>query len=156
MHNAAGNNVEIEASDRNDAHGTVVSDLVSLIEHVRASLKLIEQVTARETSFGNQETCADIIVLDDVTPRYLMAVATLNACDANLGIALHSLREPTTSPHGSSELAGRQPALSIIHACADHGAVTAASCGGLAESKGVRFRVADRAVCCRPCLTGIR
>jgi hypothetical protein len=102
MHNAAGNNVEIEASDRNDAHGTVVSDLVSLIEHVRASLKLIEQVTARETSFGNQETCADIIVLDDVTPRYLMAVATLNACDANLGIALHSLREPITSPHGTA------------------------------------------------------
>jgi len=115
MHNAAGNDVEIAASDRNDAHGTVVSDLVSLIEHVRASLKLIEQVTARETSFG-RETCADVIVLDDVTPRYVKAAAALNACDANLGIALHSLRESNTSPRGSSELAGRQPALSIIHA----------------------------------------
>jgi hypothetical protein len=115
MHNAAGNNVKIEASDGNDAQGTVVSDLVALIEHVRASLKLIEQVAAQETSLANQETCADIIVLDDVTPRYLKAAAALNACDANLGIALHSLRDSNTSPHGSSELPGRQPALSIIH-----------------------------------------
>ena len=75
MHNAAGNNVEIEASDRNDALRPVVSDLVALIEHVQASLKLIEQAIARETSLGNQETCADIIVLDDVTPRYLKAAA---------------------------------------------------------------------------------
>ena len=96
MHNAASNGIEIEASDRNDAYGAVVSDLVSLIEHVRSSLKLIEQATIRETSLGDQETCADIIVLDDVTPRYMKAAAALTACDASLSIALHSLRDSDT------------------------------------------------------------
>jgi ABC-type enterobactin transport system permease subunit len=116
MHNAAGNSFEIEARDRNDAYGAVVSDLVALIEHVRASLTLIEQAAVQETLLGNQESCAEFIVLDDVTPRYLKAAAALSACDANLGIALHSLQESNTSQRGTRELASRQPALSIIHA----------------------------------------
>ena len=43
MHNAADDGIEIEPGDRNDAYRSVVSDLVALIEHVQASLKLIEQ-----------------------------------------------------------------------------------------------------------------
>jgi hypothetical protein len=71
MHNAAGDRVEIEPGDRNDTYLEVVSDLVALIDHVRASLKLIERATAQEASLGNQEVCGNVIVLDDVTPRYI-------------------------------------------------------------------------------------
>jgi hypothetical protein len=68
MQNAANGGIAIEPEDRNDAYRSVVSDLVSLIGHVQASLTLIEQAISREISVGSQETSANFIVLDDVTP----------------------------------------------------------------------------------------
>ena len=53
-----------------------------------------------------QEMAANVVVLDDVTPRYLKAGAALKACDAGLGVALHFLREPTVSEPGVYESAG--------------------------------------------------
>ena len=73
MHNAAADAVELAPDDRNDAHRAVVSDLVSLIEHVQTSLRLIERAIAAEIPFGGQESSADIIVPDDVSPRYMKA-----------------------------------------------------------------------------------
>ena len=58
---------------------------------------LIESAIARETARGSEEAAANIIVLDDVTPPYVKATAALRACDANLGIALHSLLDSRTS-----------------------------------------------------------
>ena len=108
--------------DRNDAYHSVVSDLVSLIDHVQASLMLIESAIARET-VGTQEAAANIIVLDDVTPPYMRAPAALRACDANLAIALHSLLDSKASALkastlkastlGISDYSERTPALSI-------------------------------------------
>ena len=69
----------------NNAYRAVVSDLVSLIEHVQASLRLIERTIAGEATAGGQESSANVIVLDDVSPRYMKAAAALQACDANLG-----------------------------------------------------------------------
>ncbi len=105
MHNAAGDRVEIEPGNRNDTYLEVVSDLVALIDHVRASLKLIERATAQEASLGNQGVCASVIVLDDVTPGYMKATTALTVCDVNLGIALRSLQESRTSRRGTGELA---------------------------------------------------
>ena len=105
MHNAADDRIEIELGDRNDTYLEVVSDLVALIAHVRASLKLIERATAQEASLGNQEVCGSVIVLDDVTPRYIQATTALTVCDVNLGIALRSLQEFRTSRCGTGELA---------------------------------------------------
>ena len=77
------------AHDQNAAYRAVVSDLVSL--------RLIEQTIARETSpetsHGGPEGSTNIIVLDDVSPRYTKATAALQACDVDLGIALRSLLE---------------------------------------------------------------
>jgi hypothetical protein len=106
----------IEPDDRNDAYRSVVSDLVALIEHVQASLRLIEQEIARETELGSQETSAKFIVLDDVTPPYVRATAALNACDANLAIALCSLLDSKSPAHDGGDYAWRPPALSIIRA----------------------------------------
>lgn len=77
----------------NNAYRAVVSDLVSLIEHVQASLRLIERTIAGDATAGGQESSANVIVLDDVSPRYMKAAAALQACDANLGAALHALMD---------------------------------------------------------------
>src|SRR3954471_9872921 len=99
MQNAAGDGVALAVHDQNATYRAVVSDLVSLVEHVQKSLRLIEQTIARETSLetspemtpGSPESSTNIIVLDDISPRYMKADAALQACDVNLGIALRSL-----------------------------------------------------------------
>ena len=111
-----GGGTAIEPADRNDAYHSVVTDLVALIEHVQASLKLIEQAIARESVAGSQETSANVIVLDDVTPPYVRATAALKACDANLAIALHSLLDSKATEHGPGDYAWGPPALSVVSA----------------------------------------
>ena len=112
MHNPAAVGIAIDPEDRNDAYRSVVSDLVSLIEHVQGSLRLIEQAIARETALGSQEASGNIVVLDDVTPPYVQASAALRACDANLDSALHSLLDAKASDHCSDFI--RKPrALSV-------------------------------------------
>jgi hypothetical protein len=64
---------------------------------------LIESAIARET-VGSQETTANVIVLDDVTPPYMRATAALRACDANLAMALHSLLDSKASPFSIPKL----------------------------------------------------
>jgi hypothetical protein len=109
----AGDAIEIGPDGQNDSYRSVVSDLVSLIEHVQASLRLIEQTMVRETSPGGQEYAANVVVLDDVSPRYVKAAAALKACDANLGIALDVLMDSRTPGRGTSAYAEVMPALSI-------------------------------------------
>jgi hypothetical protein len=102
--------------DQNAAYCTVVSDLVSLAEHVQKSLRLIERTIARETSLetspGSPESSTNIVVLDDVSPHYMKAAAALQACDVNLGIALRSLLDSSDSDPCTSS----PPALSVIEA----------------------------------------
>jgi hypothetical protein len=82
----------------------VVSDLVGLIEHVQNSLRLIERTIDGETP----ESSTNIIVLDDVSPRYMRAAAALQACDVSLGTALRALLDPDEAVPCSANL----PALS--------------------------------------------
>jgi hypothetical protein len=82
---------------RNDNHFSVVSDLVSLIEHIQASMKMLEPVIARASPLGELEAYDDVVVLDDVTPYYVKANTALEACRAGLGVALHCLLDPDTS-----------------------------------------------------------
>ena len=116
MQNPQSGGIAIEPEDRNDAYRSVVSDGISLIEHVQASLRLIEQEIARETAFSSQETSCDVIELDDVTPPYVRATSALRVCDANLAIALHSLLDSKIPEHGTSDYVWSPPALSIINA----------------------------------------
>jgi hypothetical protein len=116
MQNPLGGGIAIEPDDRNDAYRSVVSDVISLIEHVQASLRLIEQEIARETASGSQETSSDIIELDDVTPPYVRATSALKACDANLAVALHSLLDSKIPEHGTRDYVWSPPALSIVNA----------------------------------------
>ena len=116
MQNAAGDGVAQAPHDQNAAYRTVVSDLVSLAERVQNSLRLIEQMIARETPpetpLGSSESSTSVIVLDDVSPRYMKAAAAVRACNVNLGIALRSLLDPADSDPYAASL----PALSVIGA----------------------------------------
>ena len=93
MQNATVDTVGLAPDAQNNAYRAVVSDLTRLIEHVQSSLRLIERTIAGEASAAGQESSANIIVLDDVSPRYMKAAAALQACDTNLGAALHALMD---------------------------------------------------------------
>lgn len=84
-------------NSRNDNYFSVVSDLVSLIEHVQASMTMLEQAIARELPLDDLAAYGNVVVLDDVTPCYVEANATLNACKAGLGVALHRLLDTDMS-----------------------------------------------------------
>jgi len=114
MQNAAGGSAAAPPEDRNDGHQAIVSDLVSLIERVQASMKLIETVIAREAPLGDQEIAANIIVLDDVTPRYVRARAALDGCEAGLGVALHFLLDSRPSKDGNNEAGRARPQFRLI------------------------------------------
>lgn len=117
MQNAAGGGTSAPSCERQDGDLAIVSDLVSLIEHVEASVKLIEAAIARETSFGSQEDAGNVVVLDDVTPRYVMATAALTSSQASLGAALYFLRDAGTVKHGTGgDGSGRRQLHSAGHA----------------------------------------
>jgi len=82
-----------QPDDRNAIYLAVVADLASLVERIQASLAKIETAVAGEASSAPAEMTANVVVLDDVTPLYLNAGAALKACEADLAVALHYLRE---------------------------------------------------------------
>ncbi|MES5487744.1 hypothetical protein QMZ05_33770 [Bradyrhizobium sp. INPA03-11B] len=87
MENAAADGVAVCLDEGNDPYSLIVTDLVALIGHVQASLRLIEAAIAREALLAEQDAAADIFfVLDDVTPRYTVTSTTLKARDAGLGM----------------------------------------------------------------------
>jgi hypothetical protein len=100
MQKAAENNVATEPGDGNDAYQAIVSDLTCLIGQVKASLLRIERAIACETSPASAAAAdTEIIVLDDITPRYVKAGAVLKACDEGLGAALEFLLEARAIEH---------------------------------------------------------
>ena len=94
MENAAADSVAVCLDEASDPYRLIVTDLVALIGHVQASLRLIEAAIAREAFLAEQDAAANVFVLDDVTPRYAAASTALKACDTGLGMALDRLREP--------------------------------------------------------------
>jgi len=89
MQEAMERSASIVVSDRDDSFSSVVSDLISLIAHVQASIKLIEAALLAESA--NHDHATDVAVPDDVTPCYAKANAALIACNVSLGTALQSL-----------------------------------------------------------------
>ena len=103
MQNAEGGSVSAQSDDRYDGLGSIVLDIVSLIERVQASTRLVE--SAIESPLGHQEIAANVVVLKDVTPRYLNARAALNACNASLEVTLHLLLDSKRSENGTDKAA---------------------------------------------------
>jgi hypothetical protein len=105
MQNAADSEASVQSEAQNNNYSSIVSDLTSLMSQVLASMRLIESAIVGESPPGNQEVDSNVIVLDDVTPRYVTARAALRACNAGLGAALHSLMD--TRPDASAECSRR-------------------------------------------------
>jgi hypothetical protein len=97
MASAAANSTTVWSDEGSDPYSLIVIDLVALIGHVQASLRLIESAIAREALLAEQAAASDTFVLDDVTPRYMMASTALKACDVGLGTALDRLLDPEAS-----------------------------------------------------------
>ena len=92
MQKTKGSGMPPEAADRNENYRAVVSNLTSVIGHVRKSLALIESEMAGEAA-PEEAAAGHIVVLDDVTPGYVRAHAVLRECDAGLTAALRLLQE---------------------------------------------------------------
>jgi len=107
-----------QPNSRNDNYFSVVSDLMSLVEHIQASMKMLETAIARELPAGDPEAYEDVVVLDDVTPCYMKANAALHACQAGLGSALHCLLDAETSEYGADGFAGRDRSPAELVDCA--------------------------------------
>jgi hypothetical protein len=60
-------------------------------------MRLIEAAIASEASPGHQEIAGNVVVLDDITPRFVQANAALIACSAGLGAALRLLLDARTA-----------------------------------------------------------
>ncbi len=106
MQNAAGGGISDHPNRGGNRYQAIVSDLVSLIEHMQASMKLIESAIAEEAPFGNREVTPGVIELDDVTPRYVRTNAALETCTAGLAVALHFVLDASVSTLGPSKRKG--------------------------------------------------
>jgi hypothetical protein len=115
MKDAAGGSAIVPSEGRNESYHSIVSELVSLIEHVRTSMKLLESAIASEAAPDGQEA-ANVVILDDVTPRYAQASAALNSSNAGLSVALHLLQDTRTAKHRTDERRNRSPARLIASA----------------------------------------
>jgi hypothetical protein len=71
----------VPLDDRDQGFCRVVSDLVSPIDRVQASMNLVE--TAQAQPVHTDAERADIIVPDDVTPLYAQASAAPDACNGS-------------------------------------------------------------------------
>ena len=80
-----------------DSRQLIEAELRSLIARIDISVRLIDAAMKPEEVEAVPDSAiagsTEIIVLDDVTPRYATASAALNACRAGLGRALQSLSE---------------------------------------------------------------
>ncbi|BAL73671.1 hypothetical protein [Bradyrhizobium cosmicum] len=94
MLNFAGTHSFIAAPET-DSRQLIAADLRSLIARIDISMRLIDAAMERVDS--GSAGSVDVVVLDDVTPRYAAASATLNVCRAGLGRALQQLSEFSNS-----------------------------------------------------------
>ncbi|MHC2330922.1 hypothetical protein [Bradyrhizobium sp. USDA 4454] len=99
MENAAVDGVAVCLDEGRDPYNLIVTDLIALIGRVQAILRLIEAAIAREALLAEQDTAADIVVLDDVTPRYVAASTALKTSGTGLGAALDRLRNSGAPEH---------------------------------------------------------
>lgn len=91
----------LAAMAETDSRQLIAAELRSLIARIEISVRLIDAaMTSRDMEPDDDSAIlraisgsTEIVVLDDVTPRYATASAALNTCRAELGHALQKLSE---------------------------------------------------------------
>lgn len=87
----------LAAMAETDSRQLIAAELRSLIARIEISVRLIDAAMTSEDVDPENDSAIlgsiEIVVLDDVTPRYATATAALNTCRAELGRALQNLSE---------------------------------------------------------------
>jgi hypothetical protein len=86
----------LAAMAETDSRQLIAAELRSLIARIEISMRLIDAAMEAEDDSaisGAILGSTEIVVLDDVTPRYATASAALNVCRAELGNVLQNLSE---------------------------------------------------------------
>ena len=80
-----------------DSRQLIAAELRSLIARIEISMRLIDAAMTTDGMEPEDGSVGagsiEIVVLDDVTPRYATASAALNSCRAELSRALQQLSE---------------------------------------------------------------
>ena len=82
----------LAAMAETDSRQLIAAELRSLIARIEISVRLIDAAMEPDDDSAISGS-TEIVVLDDVTPRYATVGAALNACRAELGNALQNLSE---------------------------------------------------------------
>ncbi len=85
----------LAAMAETDSRQLIAAELRSLIARIEISVRLIDAAMTSDEAEPEPDGLGstEIVVLDDVTPRFATATAALNACRAELGRALRNLSE---------------------------------------------------------------
>ena len=86
----------LAAMAETDSRQLIAAELRSLIARIEISVRLVDAAMEPEDDSAILRTISgstEMVVLDDVTPRYATVGAALNACRAELGNALQNLSE---------------------------------------------------------------
>lgn len=91
----------LAAMAETDSHELIAAELRSLIARIDIGMRLIDAAMTPD-DMGPEDDNAilgstEIVVLDDVTPRYAAASAALNSCRAELDRALRKLSQSDNS-----------------------------------------------------------
>lgn len=108
MHNSIGADQRVSAAPL-DTHQLIVDDIRALIAHVDVSMRLVASGLAPQDAWEdglNPASSLDVVVLDDVTPRYARVSEALIACKTGLHLALQSLVGPGGEPAGEASAGG--------------------------------------------------
>jgi hypothetical protein len=109
MENAAGDGASIQSDDQ--LLNSIVADLASLISQAQTSIKLVEAAIATG-ALGSREA-ANIVVLDDITPRRSRAHTVLEIRNRGQGPALRFVLDAKPGEFDASNL---RAAYSIVRA----------------------------------------
>ncbi|QWG18741.1 hypothetical protein KMZ68_02260 [Bradyrhizobium sediminis] len=102
MQKAAGAGTSIRSDVRDGGHHSIVSELVSLIEHVQASVTLLEAARARETALGHREAARQRCRPGRRHASLRKSERRPATCNAGLGAALRFLLDAGPSDHGAA------------------------------------------------------
>lgn len=86
----------LAAMAETDSRQLIAAELRSLIARIEISVRLVDAAMEPEDDSAILSAISgstEIVVLDDITPRYATVGAALNACRAELGNALQNLSE---------------------------------------------------------------
>ncbi|MGY3236630.1 MULTISPECIES: hypothetical protein [unclassified Bradyrhizobium] len=96
----------LAAMAETDSRQLIAAELRSLIARIDISMRLIDAAMTHDDMDSEDDSATlgadlgsiEIVVLDDVTPRYAAASAALNTCRAELRQALQKLSESGNPP----------------------------------------------------------